>query len=107
MPRRQYESFFVVVKLSVVVRRASRRSKALIKVHLIHAQHFKIKVTRQVKVRSKVTMKSFTFWALGSVRRSGKRSNSPKVLDRYPERILLKYEEYIYKRSKSGHKRSL
>ena len=36
MPRRQYESFFVVVKLSVVVRRASRRLKALIKVHLIN-----------------------------------------------------------------------
>ena len=37
MPRRQYESFFVVVKLSVVVRRASRHLKTLIKVHLIHA----------------------------------------------------------------------
>ena len=37
MPRRQYESFFVVVKLRVVVRRASRRLKALIKVHLINA----------------------------------------------------------------------
>ena len=36
-PRRQYESFFVVVKLRAVVRRASRRLKGHIKVHLIHA----------------------------------------------------------------------
>ena len=37
-----------------------------------------------------------------------KRSNSPKVLDGCPERIVLKYEGLIYKRSrsKSGHKRS-
>ena len=59
MPRRQYESFFVVVKLSVVVRRASRRLKALIKVHLINGLHFKMEVTSQVKVRSKVTVKRF------------------------------------------------
>ena len=32
----------------------------------------------------------FTFWALGSVRRAAKRSLSPEVLDRWPERILLK-----------------
>ena len=37
MPRRQYELFIVVVKLSVVERRARRRLKANIKTHLIHA----------------------------------------------------------------------
>ena len=59
LPRRQYESFFVVKKLSVVVRWARRRLKADIKVHLIHALHFEIKVTFQVKGRSKVTMNHF------------------------------------------------
>ena len=36
-PKHQYELFFVVVKLSVVVRRATRRLKALVKMQLIHA----------------------------------------------------------------------
>ena len=59
MPRRQYELFSAVVKLSVAVRRARRRLKAFVKVQLIHAEHFHIKVMCQVKVRSKVTMKRF------------------------------------------------
>ena len=37
MARRQYELFIVVVKLSVVERRARRHLKAHIKIHLIHA----------------------------------------------------------------------
>ena len=49
MPKRQYELFFVVVKLSVVVRRASRRLIALIKVHLIHAKY---KIKAPVRSRS-------------------------------------------------------
>ena len=70
------------------------RLKALIKVHVIHAQHFKIRVMCQAKVRSKITMKRFTFWALGSVRQAAKRSHSSKMLGRYPQRILHKYEEH-------------
>ena len=34
-------------------------------------------------------MKRFTFLALGSVRRAGKTSNSPEVLDRHPERYCI------------------
>ena len=37
MSRHQYEIFIVVVKLSVVERRARRSLKAHIKTHLIHA----------------------------------------------------------------------
>ena len=75
---RRYELFFIVVKLRVAVRRASRRLKALIitKVHLIQVQNFKIKVTCQVKVRSEATISVFTFWALGSVRRAAIRGQT-------------------------------
>ena len=47
----------------------------------------------------------FTFRALRSVKRAAKRSQSPKVLDGCPKRILNKYERHTYKRSRSGHKK--
>ena len=47
------------MKLSVVERRARQHLKAHIKVYLIHALNFKIKVMCKVKVRSKVTIKRF------------------------------------------------
>ena len=60
IPRHHYELFILVVKLSVVERRARRCLKAHIKTYLIHALHFKIKVMCKVKVRLNVTMKCFS-----------------------------------------------
>ena len=46
----------------IVARRARRRRKAFIKTQLIHAKHYRIKVTCQVKARLKVKNTVHTFW---------------------------------------------
>ena len=43
-------------------------------------EHFRIKATCQVKVRSKVKVQLFTFSDIGSIKGAAKSSNSPKVL---------------------------
>ena len=74
-------------KLCIGARRAGRHSEALVETHLIHAQHFTLKVTCHVKVRPKVKNTVFTVWTLGSVRLAATSSSSStclaKVLHEY------------------------
>ena len=56
----------------------------------------------QVQVKSKVTMKRFTFWGLGLVRRDTKSPHSPKVLGKCPRRVLHEYEGHARKGQGQG-----
>ena len=109
IPKRQYELFIVVVKLSVVERWARQQLKVHIKAYLIHALPFKIKVMCEVKVRSKVTMKRFHI--LGS--RVDYMSCKELTLTQSTGWMSTKDTACVWRaylkrsRSRSGHKRSL
>ena len=88
----------MVVKLSVVERRARQHLKVHIKAYLIHALHFKINVMCKVKVRLKVAMKRFHILGYRVDYTSCKElTHTPKVLGYCPRRILHAYEGHTYK----------